>query len=171
VCILQVKRFRKHKAILGWYLADEPDGAGTTEGPPIGVDPSVVLSAYRTVKSIDPIRPVLVSLNCMRSAPYYQHAADVILIDPYPISIDTHGCTAKYGCCGCDECTGDVTDVSRRLDHVNSMLQPKKPVWVVLQAFGGEGHWVRQPTPNELRCMTYLGLQHGGWNLYLSSHA
>ena len=32
---------------------------------------------------------------------------------------------------------------------------------MVVQAFGGEGHWAREPTPAELRCMTYLGLAHG----------
>ena len=158
---LQVTRFSKHKAILGWYLADEPDGAGTTEGNPIGVDPSVVRSAYLTVKSIDSHRPVLVSLNCMHSAPYYQDTADIFLVDPYPISINTHGCTTTYGCCGCDDCDGLVTDVSRRLDHVGSILQGAKAVWLVVQAFGGEGHWERQPTPREVRAMTYLGLQHG----------
>eukprot|EP00959_Pyramimonas_sp_CCMP1952_P152747 3195956-Pyramimonas_sp.AAC.2 len=173
----QVTRFSKHKSILGWYIADEPDGAGTTEGPPIGVDPEVVAKAYRTVKSLDPLRrPVLVSLNCMHSAPYYQHVADVILVDPYPISIDTQGCTTTYGCCGCDDCDGFVSDVARRLDHVGSILQRSKPIWLVVQAFGGEGHWTRKPTPPELRAMTYLGLQHGEWlilyytNLLVTEH-
>ena len=54
------------------YLADEPDGAGDVQGPPVGVPPEVVQAAYDLVKELDPERPVLLSLNCMHSAPFYQ---------------------------------------------------------------------------------------------------
>ena len=39
------------------------------------------------------------SLNCMHSAPFYAAAADILLVDPYPIGIDPTGCTEWYGCC------------------------------------------------------------------------
>lgn len=158
----QVSQFQAFDAIHSWYLADEPDGAGNIEGPPVGVEPAEVYAAYRIVKEMDPKRPVLISLNCMHSAKIYQHAADIIMVDPYPISIDAGPCTPEFGCCGCDDCVGSVQDVANRLDHVADQLEdPSKPIWLVAQAFGKELHWSREPTPAELRCMTYLGLQHG----------
>jgi hypothetical protein len=64
--------FTAQPALYGWYLVDEPDGAGDVEGPPIGVSPETVQAAYELVKELDPQHPVLLSLNCMHSAPYYQ---------------------------------------------------------------------------------------------------
>ena len=95
------------------------------------------------------------------SPPRTQGAADVIMVDPYPVGVDAASCTTTFGCCGCDDCVGSVRDVARRLDTVATMLDPRKQLWLVLQAFGGHGHWARAPSPAELRCMTYLGLQHG----------
>jgi hypothetical protein len=93
--------------------------------------------------------------------PRQQHATDVIMVDPYPIGIDTTPCSASFGCCGCDDCEGTVRDVATRLDTVAASLPSTKQLWLVLQAFGGQGHWSHPPTPAQLRCMTYLGLQHG----------
>ena len=84
------------------------------------------------------------------------------MVDPYPIGIDTTQCSASFGCCGCDDCAGTVRDVATRLDTVAASLQGStKQLWLVLQAFGGQGHWAHAPSPAQLRCMTYLGLQHG----------
>jgi len=68
--------FTAQPALYGWYLADEPDGAGDVEGPPVGVQPETVQAAYDLVKELDPHHPVLLSLNCMHSAPYYQVRSD-----------------------------------------------------------------------------------------------
>ena len=40
-------------------------------------------------------------------------------------------------------------------------------VWAVLQAFGGEGHWARAPSPNELRASVYVSLVHGASGILL----
>lgn len=85
-------------------------------------------------------------------------ATDILLVDPYPIGIDTKGCTGWYGCCGCDDCVGSVLDVSTRLETVAAAIGGIRPLGLVAQAFGGEHHWARMPTGAELRVMSYLGL-------------
>ena len=49
----EVTAVRRHPALLGWYLADEPDGSG--------VDPARLSAAYQRVKQLDPYHPVMVS--------------------------------------------------------------------------------------------------------------
>ena len=70
---------------------------------------------------------VSLSLNCMESARYYAAAADIIMVDPYPVGIDAEGCTEGYGCCGCDDCVGEMGDVRRRLVHVGQELLGADP--------------------------------------------
>jgi hypothetical protein len=54
----------------GWYLADEPDGAGNIPGAPIGFrHPLEVLKLYNFVRFMDENHPVVLSLNCLQSAP------------------------------------------------------------------------------------------------------
>jgi hypothetical protein len=40
-------------------------------------------------------------------------------------------------------------------------VAPDKTLWAVLQAFWAAPMWPRNPTPEELRAMTYLALNHG----------
>lgn len=60
------------------------------------------------------------------------------MVDPYPIGIDTTGCTPWYGCCGCDDCVGNVLDVSTRLETVTASIGGVRPLGLVVQAFGKE---------------------------------
>ena len=87
--------------------------------------------------------------------------------------------TESYGVNGCDGCAhGTALDVAERLATARHALaaatdfSTKKtstdfsstdvvPLWVVLQAFGGEGHWSRPPTGKELRVMAYVAIVHG----------
>ena len=63
----------------------------------------------------------------MESARYYAAAADIIMVDPYPVGVDAEGCTEGYGCCGCDDCVGEMGDVRRRLVHVGQELLGAAP--------------------------------------------
>jgi len=65
-----ILRFKESGALRGWYLADEPDGAGNIPGAPIGFrHPLEVLKLYNFVRFIDENHPVVLSLNCLQSAP------------------------------------------------------------------------------------------------------
>jgi len=159
----QVNRFKEHPAVFSWYIADEPDGAGSSEGAPVGIDTQVVQEAYNLIRRTDPFHPVSLVLNCKYSAPLYADATDILMIDPYPVSINTSLCTESYGCCGCDGCSGLVTDVSDRMDFTARHIASSKPLHFVGQGFGeygASGHWTRAPTREEFRVMTYLGFMH-----------
>ena len=65
-----VGRFKTHPSVRGWYVADEPDGAGDLPGAPMGFrSPREVAEKRHKISVLDPDHPTFVSLNCLRSAP------------------------------------------------------------------------------------------------------
>eukprot|EP01137_Pigoraptor_chileana_P031275 Opistho-2@18878 len=150
-----VNRIKDHPALLSYYIGDEPDGDGK------GLDPQVLIETYALIKELDPYHPVLVVLNCYKN-PYhaieeYLPSCDVMMTDPYCISVQQP--------VGCDRCEGNVNDVAVRADHFMRVIAGSKPLWIVLQAFGGGEHWLRQPTAREERTMTYLAVISGATGL------
>ena len=94
---------------------------------------------------------------------YYADSTDIMLLDVYPIGISTAGCSQTYGCCGCDDCEGNVGDVVRRLRAAAQLTGGGVALGFVGQAFGrNEEHWQREPTAAELRVMTYASLVQPG---------
>lgn len=90
--------------------------------------------------------------------------------DVYPIGINSTfskwgtPCNTTYGDCGCDNCHGNVQDVSSRLDD---LIQYEK--WLGLwpktkahnpQTFHGENYWFRDPTDDEEVAMNALAFNH-----------
>lgn len=91
-----MRAFANVANVAAWYLADEPDGAGDLPGAPIGFrSPAAVLEALKALRRVDPTRPALVSLNCLHSPPLYAAAADIVLVDPYPIGIRAENCSPE----------------------------------------------------------------------------
>ncbi|QSZ31400.1 hypothetical protein DSL72_000965 [Monilinia vaccinii-corymbosi] len=165
----QVALWQNRTTLLSWYTADEPDGTAS----PLN---STSL-AYAQLKSLDPYHPVSLVLNCQNFYyPEYAAGADIIFQDAYPIAINAtwsipYGipCNATYGDCGCDNCVGELEDVSNRLDDFQSYqanIGPgsqgglKKPTWSVLQAFGGTEYWKRIPSAEEVEAMMLLSVNH-----------
>jgi hypothetical protein len=123
------------------------------------------------IRSIDPYHPVSVTLNCQNYyfGPYTA-AADFIMEDVYPIGINSTWskwgteCNATHGDCGCDNCQGNIQDVSSRLDDL-----AKYERWLGLwpktkghnpQSFHGENYWLRDPTVEEEVAMNALAFNH-----------
>ncbi|GAD96679.1 conserved hypothetical protein [Paecilomyces variotii No. 5] len=160
----QVNMLKSRKSMLLWYTGDEPDG----NSDPVNA-PKI---AYDQIKSLDPWHPVSLCLNCYNF--YYKEyssGADIILSDVYPIAVNTsysevYGtvCNATYGCCGCDDCKGDMEDISDRLDVFAQYQEwiggPPKTFWGVPQAFGNESFWKRYPTSEEEVTMNMLSINH-----------
>ncbi|KAG5973547.1 hypothetical protein E4U55_000430 [Claviceps digitariae] len=91
--------------------------------------------------------------------------------DVYPIGINSTfnkwgtPCNTTYGDCGCDNCVGNVQDVSTRLDTLAEYetwlkLWPKTKAHNP-QTFHGEGYWSRNPTDEEVVAMSALAFHHG----------
>ncbi|KAF2840134.1 hypothetical protein M501DRAFT_1015211 [Patellaria atrata CBS 101060] len=161
----QMETLLTHPSLLLWYTADEPDGYS---------DPlSAPLTTYNHIKSIDPYHPVSLVLNCANfHYDRYTAGADIVLADPYPVAVNTSFstvyntvCNATYGCCGCDNCAGSLLDVAARLDSYRSYSAwlghaPRKALWGVPQAFGGDSFWARPPTPDEEAVMILTMINH-----------
>jgi len=131
----EVAAFRDHPALLAWYISDEPTGHGTT--------PEELRRAYEIVREVDPYHPVTIVFMRPARAVEYAAAMDVAMCDPYVIPHNPPGAIAPA------------------VDALVSTLGDDKPAWLVPQAFGGNEWWPREPTRQEIRVMTYLGLIQG----------
>lgn len=169
----QVNRLKARKSILLWYTGDEPDG----QADPLN---STVL-AYDQIKKLDPYHPTSLVLNCFNF--YYEPyaaGADIILADPYPVgqnatfsTLWNTPCNTTYGDCGCDDCNGNLRDVSTRMDTLAQyqlwLNAGPKSFWGVPQAFGSSEYWSRPPTAKEEAVMAMLFINHNAkgivaWN-------
>ncbi len=124
------------------------------------------------IRRLDPYHPVAVVLNCQNYYfKEYTAGADIIMEDVYPIGINSTfskwgtACNATLGDCGCDNCQGNVQDVSRRLDDLAKYerwlgLWPKTKIHNP-QSFHGEDYWFRDPSPEEENVMVTLAFNHG----------
>ncbi len=132
----EIKTFRDHPALLGWYISDEPNG--------ISITPSQLEEIYKIVKENDPWHPVsIVFMAPYLSAIKYSDALDIVMADPYPIP---------------DNPVTVPGDVASRL---SSEFKGKKPFWIIPQSFGGGELWSREPTIQEIRSMTWQSIING----------
>lgn len=134
--IEEIRIFRDHPALLGWYISDEPDGIKTT--------PAQLEEIYKTVKENDPWHPVsIVFMAPFISSRKFVNALDIVMADPYPVPdypIATPGIIAG---------------------QLNSEFKGKRPFWIIPQAFGGGELWSREPTIQEIRSMTWQSIIKG----------
>ncbi|TVY40830.1 hypothetical protein LSUB1_G002719 [Lachnellula subtilissima] len=168
----QVALWQNRSSLLMWYTADEPDGWS------YALNSTKV--AYDQLKELDPYHPVSLVLNCQDF--YYKEYAgggDVVFEDAYPVAINATwsipwdtACNTTYGDCGCDNCLGELTDVSDRLDDFalyQENLGPgtigRKPTWSVLQAFGEQDYWQSIPSAQEVENMMMLSVNHGAMGI------
>ncbi len=132
----EIKMFRDHPALLGWYISDEPNG--------ISITPEKLEEIYRTVKENDPWHPVsIVFMAPFTNSKKYINALDIVMADPYPIP---------------DHPVSLPGEVSAQL---SSEFKGKRPFWIVPQAFGGGELWSREPTIQEIRSMTWQSIING----------
>ena len=125
-------RIRTLPNVICWHTADETDGQ---------VEYNQFLN--RLYHEIDPTR--FTWLNVINAVSANKDAADVLSTDPYPIP------------------NGRVTAVATHGDRLiqNTEGRPGVARWLWLQNFAGEGSWTRPPTPDEVRCMAMLAVNHG----------
>jgi hypothetical protein len=134
--INEIKTFRDHPALLAWYISDEPTGNSIT--------PEKLEELYSIVKENDPWHPVsIVFMAPFRLSKQYSNALDIVMADPYPVP---------------DSPVSMVGDVACLLKRE---FAGKKPVWIVPQAFGGGEWWIREPSIQEIRSMTYQSVING----------
>ncbi|RMY20865.1 hypothetical protein D0867_03690 [Hortaea werneckii] len=160
----QIPLVKDDEYFLSWYTADEPDGTEDALN-------STSLT-YDLLKREDPYHPTSLVLNCHNfHFEQYASGADYIMTDPYPVGINATWSrrwnttvNETYGDCGCDDCVGELRDVSRRLDaffdYQDWLGKSQKPLWAVLQGSIREDYWARDPTIEETWAMQVLSFIH-----------
>jgi len=132
----EVKFFMDHPALLAWYIADEPDGNN--------IAPSFLEEIYRVVKETDPWHPVtMVFMTPFKKAKDYATSMDIAMADPYPVPVYP------------------VTMAGNATRLLKKEFTGRMPVWIVPQAFGGGENWLREPTIQEIRSMTWQAIIEG----------
>ncbi|KAK0127287.1 hypothetical protein ONS96_006837 [Cadophora gregata f. sp. sojae] len=166
----QVALWKNRTTLLMWYTADEPDGWA--------YNLNSTKLAYDQLRELDPYHPVSLVLNCQNFYyAEYSSGADIVFEDAYPVSINATWsipwntpCNLTYGDCGCDNCVGELTDVSTRLDDIQSYQEniqgeSSKPTWAVIQAFGNQSYWPGIPSAAEVENMMMLAINHNAKGL------
>lgn len=134
-----LKDLKKSPVVLAWYLSDEPDG---------GIPPERVKEVKDLVHQLDPSRPTSVVIANPQKVRDYAETADIIMVDPYPIPRQP------------------LVKMAEAIDVARDAVGGRKPIWVVLQAFGYQSEknkgwgWEREPTYEEMKAMTYLAITH-----------
>lgn len=132
----EIIAFRDHPALLGWYIADEPNG--------YKIPPAELEETYKTIREYDPWHPVsIVFMAPFMNSRDYENALDIVMADPYPLP------------------DLPVTLVGNVAGELKTEFSGRKPVWIVPQAFGGGELWSREPTFQEMRSMTWQSIVNG----------
>lgn len=131
----EILAVKDHPALLGWYICDEPTGQN--------IQPKDLAKSYNLIKQLDPYHPVSIVFMNPKAAVKYQDVMDIVMADPYPIP------------------NRAPTEAGEVIEALAATFKYNIPVWLVPQAFGGSEHWAREPSPAEIRLMTWLGVLHG----------
>ncbi|MBX3729663.1 MAG: hypothetical protein KF858_10805 [Candidatus Sumerlaeia bacterium] len=141
---------RNHPALLAWYLYDEPEGHGRT--------PEEMRLAYLRMKQIDPSHPVGLCHFLYEALEDYRDARDFSITDVYPVTANRDVPLLNVG----------IHAAQARATNRNG-----GPNWTCIQVFGGPetegGKWA-QPTPREVRAMTFIALVHGSTGILYFSY-
>lgn len=133
--------------LLGFYIEDEPEGRS--------VPPEKMQALKESLKDDHPGVLTAVAMLRPQMVETYRNAADVFMIDPYPVP------------------NMPMTWLSDSLAEAARHVS-KERLWAVIQAFGGEKYvkdgWPRQPTYEEMRCLTYLAVIHGAHGVFYFSY-
>ena len=138
---MDVDELRVHgrQAVNAWYLFDEPDLNQLA--------PEEYHRLARQLRKADPTRPIYLTVCSPRRYSDFVDSCDIFAPNPYPIR--------------------HMEPERNRLRVVGMMVDDARaaaghrPVWAILQAFWAEPIWPRNPTPDELRAMAFIALNHG----------
>lgn len=136
-----VRKWKSHPAILGWYMADEPE-----------LRPALTarMSAIKKIcEQEDPYHPCVLLNDTLDGIHKYIDGGDVFNPDPYPLFIQ-----GKYA-------AKPIEKVGRFIEEIAIAGKHKKAAWITPQGFNyGDYGRVNNRAPNfvELRNMQYQAI-------------
>lgn len=129
-------------SLLGWYVEDEPEGRS--------VPTEEIMKKVEKIRDSGSTHPSFMAMVRPEFVRAYKDAADVILMDQYPIPHNP------------------VIWLSKSMDEAKHAGAGE--VWAVIQIFGGQGWkgrgWDRAPTFDEMKALSYLAIVHGAGGLF-----
>lgn len=138
-----IRKLSRSETILGWYVEDEPEGKS--------VPVENILKKKDLIRENNSQHPAFMAMVRPEFVGYYREAADIILMDQYPVP---------------DE---PLVWLSKSMDYAKG-LSNGKDIWAVIQIFGGQGWkdkgWDREPTYDEMKALSYLAIVHGARGLF-----
>jgi hypothetical protein len=148
--IRRVRALADHPALIGWFLADEPEGYGG--------DPEVLTRMRRAIDAADGRHPVFVSMARPEALSRYAPATGIAITDSYPV---------PYG----------PVDVVVPL--LRASRETRRPFQWTFQSYATDVHrWPgtapgpgRYPTLAEMRAMAWLGIVHGATGLWTYAYS
>lgn len=159
----QVEAIKDSDGLYAYWTFDQPDGHSATH--------TRMWKASSLIKKLDPYHPIAVSLGCDNYYfDEYSRAADIIVADAHPIGAGASKwhttCNATYGSCGCDNCKGNVADVSTRLNHLAQYERwlnhwPKPKMQNLQTSPSGGNSLPVSPSATEVIAMSALALNNG----------
>lgn len=136
------KLLKGNKSLIGYFTCDEPHGIGWS------IDQLALIN--KTIKEIDPDHP---AFNCLDKPEYVASFCakvnpKIVLHDNYPLKFAP---------------SDNFKNFTKEIDLVRSSTPEKTPLWIIVQAHGfdSKAEYLREPTPQELRAMTFLAIAHG----------
>ena len=146
-----VEEANKYSSVLAYYLADEPK---------LGEQHHLKVSA-RVLEEIDGVRPGIACLIGLDRMNVFVEEMDapVTYIDPYAVTYGSDlGDFRMRGFGYPDLDIGEYIDIARNKGRKDSRL------WTIIQTHNFQKQ-LREPTPEEIRAMSWIALAHGSTGL------
>lgn len=122
--------------VMAWTAVDEPD---------LKPDYGPILTRIQTAITSNDGRPLYQANHTPQSFWSAGAACDILAVDPYPLSAIPR----------------PLTTVGAWIDEARAAVGAGHSVWYVGQAFVEAPFWPHAPTPQQLRAMTWIALNHG----------
>ena len=136
-----VRKWKSHPAILGWYMADEPELRPAL--------PARMTAIKNICEEEDPYHPCVLLNDTINGIHKYIDGGDVFNPDPYPLFINN-----KYA-------AKPIEKVGKFIEEIAIAGKNKKAAWITPQGFNyGDYGRVNNRAPNflELRNMQYQAI-------------
>jgi uncharacterized membrane protein (UPF0127 family) len=138
-----IEMLSKAGNLLGWYVEDEPEGRS--------VPPEEIQKRVTKVRAAGSPHPAFMAMVRPEFVRVYKDAADIILMDQYPIP------------------HLPIIWLSKSMDEAKRSADGKA-IWAVIQIFGGPAWkgtgWDRVPSYEEMKALSYLAIVHGAKGLF-----
>ena len=139
---------RHHPALLSWYLADDTASHVGYES---------LRQLHEAIHSIDNAHITVQAdgVGTLVNSRYrnYLHSTDGFLPEIYPV---------RKGATDDETVPRVIEDMKTSQADLAFHGNPKKTIWPIIQYFQGWSAWIRFPTYDELRAMSFEAIIHGG---------